>query len=206
MNKQRAIALGSLTIVAVIIGIVLSRAVQVSMNPPLQLATGTALPEPRALPELQLVDGNDASFTLANLQGHWSLLFFGYTTCPDICPTTLSTLAQVEKKLSDMPDPKRPQMVFVSVDPQRDTPANVQRYVKFFSPHFTGVTGESKKVQALTAAVGVPVIITPTESGSYTVDHSATLFAVDPKGRIAAVFSPPFMVDALSADLRRLVQ
>jgi len=205
MNKQRAFALGSLTIVAVIIGVVLSRAVQVSMNPPLQLVTGTALLEPRALPELQLVDGNNATFTRANLQGHWSLLYFGYTTCPDICPTTLSTLAQVEKNLSDMPEPKRPQVVFVSVDPQRDTPAIVQRYVKFFSPRFTGVTGDSKQIQALTTAVGVPVVITPTENGAYTVDHSATLFAVDPKGRIAAVFSPPFVVDTLSADLRRLV-
>ncbi len=141
--------------------------------------------------------------TQAQLQGRWSLMFFGFTNCPDICPTTLTLMAQVEKALSDLPSP--PQIVFVSVDPRRDTPAQVSNYIRFFSPSFVGLTGEQMQIDQLTKAMGVPVAIHDLGNGAYSVDHAATLFLLDPQARMTAIFSPPHTVETLSGDLRMVI-
>lgn len=205
-KSHRLLAFGSLAIVAALIGAVLSRAFMSGLNAPSALATGTLLPTPRDLPALQLQRGDGSAFSLNELKGQWSVLFFGFTNCPDICPTTLTTLAQVDKSLADVPAERRPRIVFVSVDPQRDTPAVVERYVKFFNPRFLGVTGTQQQIEALTRAVGVPVIINRDANGGYTVDHAANLLLLNRNGQMAGVFSPPFEVNALSADLRRLAE
>jgi protein SCO1/2 len=113
-------------------------------------------------------------------------------------------LAQVEKQLSDSPPEERPQVILVSVDPQRDTPEQLASYVKFFSPSFIGVTASQESINKFTRSMGVPVAIRQIGEGRYTVDHSAAVFVIDPAGELRALFSPPHSPDALAADLRRL--
>lgn len=207
MSRPRSILLTAIVaIVAIGAGMLLARAVfdhgkAVDMG----LAKATLLEPPRALPPFALLDQSGATFDNARLKSHWSLVFFGFTHCPDICPTTLGMLAQVEKKLAADPATPAPHVLLVTVDPERDTPAQLAPYVKFFSPTFTGVTGDVVKVAELTRAMGVPTAKTELPNGGYTVDHSAVIFLIDPAGAMRAVFSAPHVPDVIIADYQRIV-
>ncbi|MDP9066338.1 MAG: SCO family protein [Pseudomonadota bacterium] len=173
---------------------------------PIELATGSYLSPRRSLPEFSLMDQNGRPFGPANLRGHWSILFFGYTHCPDFCPTTLSTLAGLEKRLQDERAAVRPQVIFVSVDAKRDTPAQLATYVPAFDPAFIGVTAPTQPdIDALAAKLGVAVVITPAAGGSYTVDHTGALFVLDPRARLTAILTGPLTVDSLQRDFERIV-
>ena len=170
------------------------------------LTTGTFLTPSRAMPDFSLIDQQGRKFGSANLRGHWSMLFFGYTNCPDFCPTTLTTLAALQKRLRAANAPVRPQVIFVSVDAKRDTPAQLAKYVPYFDPEFIGLTAaDQPSIEAVAKKIGVGVIIQPTTDGNYTVDHSGEIFVLDPEGRITAILSGPFTVDALQGDFKRIV-
>jgi protein SCO1/2 len=174
-------------------------------SPQIQLATGTYLAPARAVPDFSLIDQRGAPFGPRNLDGHWSLMFFGYTNCPDFCPATLMTLAAMEKKLQ-AERAIRPQVVFISVDAQRDTPQQLAKYVPYFDPTFIGVTAsEQPTLEALARKLGVAVALVPSPGGGYTVDHSGAIFVVDPAGKIAAILTGPFTADTLQADFDRIV-
>jgi protein SCO1/2 len=170
-----------------------------------QLITGTRIEPSRALADFSLIDGQGRKFGPANLRGHWTILFFGYTNCPAFCPATLSTLAALEKQLRTEPAAAVPQVVFVSVDAKRDTPAQLAKYVPYFDPSFIGLTAaDQPSIEAVAKDFGVAVIITPTQDGDYTVDHSGELFVLDPDGRLAALLTGPFTVQALAGDWQRI--
>jgi protein SCO1/2 len=171
-----------------------------------ELATGTYLTPSHNLPEFSLIDQHGRIFGGADLRGHWSLLFFGYTNCPDFCPTTLTTLAAMQKRLRDSRSAVLPQVIFVSVDAKRDTPAQLARYIPNFDPDFIGLTGaDQPSVEAVAKKLGVSVSILPTADGNYAVDHSAAVLVLNPDGRLTAILSGPFSVDALQGDFRRIV-
>lgn len=173
---------------------------------PLELTTGTYLSPSRALPDFSLIDHHGRTFGAADLRGRWSMLFFGYTNCPDFCPTTLTTLAALEKRLRTSAPPAPLQVIFMSVDAKRDTPEQLARYVPYFDSEFIGITARDQPtIQAVAAALGVGVVITPKPDGTYTVDHSGAIFVVNPEGKLAAILTGPFAVDALAADFRRIV-
>ncbi len=133
-------------------------------------------------------------------------MFFGYTNCPDFCPTTLVTLAALQKRLRSGAAPLRPQVIFLSVDAKRDTPAVLANYVPAFDPEFIGLTATSQSaLEAAAAGLGVAVSITPAPDGTYAVDHSAAIFVVNPEGRLAAILTGPFTVDALQSDLQHIL-
>jgi protein SCO1/2 len=170
------------------------------------LATGTVLLPRRELADFSLIDQSGRKFDRTNLRGHWSMLFFGYTNCPDFCPTTLTTLAAMENRMRAAAAPVRPQVIFVSVDAKRDTPAQLAQYVPYFDSEFIGVTAaDQPTVEALARTMGVSVIITARADGSYTVDHSGAIFVLDPNGRLTAILTGPFTVDALLGDFARIV-
>ena len=172
----------------------------------LELEHATVFPAPRALPGFALADATGAPFGPDRLRGGWHILFFGFTHCPDVCPSTLATLTAVRRQLADLPAGDQPGVVFVSVDPQRDTPARLAEYVAFFDPRIIGVTGDRAELDALTRQLGVAVLVgDPDASGSYSIDHSGTLFLVDPQGRLAAVFGMPHTPDGIAQDYRRVV-
>jgi protein SCO1/2 len=173
---------------------------------PVELTTGTYLSPRRALPDFSLIDQRGQPFGPGNLSGHWSMMFFGYTNCPDFCPTTLTTLAALEKRLRAGGGAVRPQVIFVSVDAKRDTPQQLAKYVPYFDPEFLGVTApDQPTIERVARKLGVSVIISAAADGSYTVDHSGAIFVLDPDGKLAAILTGPFTVDALQADLARIV-
>jgi len=176
--------------------------------PPVALTTGTLLSPPRVLPDFSLIDQDGRAFDGANLRGHWSIMFFGYTNCPDFCPTTLSTLAALTQRLRGENAAVVPQVIFVSVDPKRDTPQQLAKYVPYFDPRFIGLTAKDQDQIAIMARnLGVAVVVQPSadKDGNYTVDHSAEVFVLDPGGNLAAVLSGPFTVEAMRGDLQRIV-
>src|SRR5580658_10987634 len=164
-----------------------------------RLASGTWLPQPKALPDFQLLDDSGRPYTSADLTSAPTLVFFGFTHCPDVCPTTLVKLAQVQKQASIV----GLRVVFVSVDPERDTPPVLGLYVHAFDPSFQGLTGDAPVIGRLAATFGVAVNRVDLPGGNYTMDHTAVVFLLDDAARIVAIFTPPFEVAALMADLKR---
>lgn len=175
-------------------------------KPPAALASGTLFSPARALADFSLIDNQGRSFGERDLRGHWSLMFFGYTNCPDYCPTTLTTLAALENQLRAAKTVAPPQVVFVSVDAKRDTPARLNQFVPNFDPEFIGLTASSQPaIEAIAKSWGVAVKIEYAADGNYIVDHSSVIFVIDPAGHLAAVLAGPFTVDALKSDFQRIV-
>jgi protein SCO1 len=195
--------LAFVAIVAAAAGMLLARAALSPPSEPLQRAT--LLPTPRPLPELALLDQDAQPFDRARLQRRWSLLFFGFTRCPGVCPSTLAVLNQVRQRLQDLPEARRPQVVLVSVDPQHDTPAQLKTYLKSFNADFLGATGDAPQLESLTRSLGVSVTMRPLPGGDYTVDHTTAIFLVDPAGAWRAVFSSPHSPDVIADDYRRIL-
>ena len=205
MTRNQSIGLAAVVaIVAIAGGMLLSHALLDRSGGP-TLAKATLLEPPRPLPPMAFVDQDNQPFGAERLRGRWSILFFGFTHCPDVCPTTLALLSQVEKQLTDLPTEQRPQIVLMSVDPQRDTPEQLAKYVKSFSPTFTGVTGTQEAMHEFALKLGVPVAITQQPGGGYTVDHSAAIFIVDPNGSLRALSSTPHNVPIIASDYRSIV-
>ncbi|MGD2117624.1 MAG: SCO family protein [Chromatiales bacterium] len=161
-------------------------------NKQLEFKTATLLPEPKALQDFKLIDYDKEPFNLDRLKGHWNLLFFGYTNCPDICPTALASMAQVDNQLANIDRGlhEKTQVIFVSVDPQRDTPEHLKQFVSFFNPDFLAATGEQEQLKALTQQLSLQYRLqTPDEKGDYLVDHSSWLVIINPEGQFHAVIS-----------------
>ncbi len=163
-----------------------------------QLASGTWFPQGWQVADFSLTDSAGKPFTLARLSGAPTLLFFGFTHCPDVCPTTLVKLAQV-RKAAALPDLR---VLFVSIDPQRDTPEVLGRYVHAFDPRFEGLTGDPAAISALARRFNVAVNRVELPGGDYTMDHSAVVFLLDAGARVVAIFTPPFDAKLMAADLR----
>lgn len=169
-----------------------------------EISSGTLLKTPRVIEAFKLTAGNGAIFSNARLAGHWTVIFPGFTFCPDVCPTTLATLKAVNAKLGAAAVKVR--FVFLSVDPARDTPEKLRNYVMFFSPAFIGVTGDQATLERLGANIGFVYAKVPGATpDSYTMDHSTALILINPQGQVAGYLTPPFKPDAMAEDLRKLV-
>ncbi len=154
--------------------------------------------------DLRLKDPSGKPRSLADFRGKVVVVTFGYTHCPDVCPMTLSNLASARKKLGD--DGKDVQVLFVTVDPQRDTPQLLGEYVPAFDPTFIGLTGTPDEVTAATKEFRVYASARPAKPGEeYTVDHSAQMFAFDRSGKLRLVFAPDMQPQAIASDLRLLL-
>jgi protein SCO1 len=161
-------------------------------------------PAPRPLPPFSLLAHDGSSFDAARLRGHYTFVLFGYTNCPDVCPTTLMELARARQRLADLPAAARPAVALVSVDPARDTPERLAAYAPHFDPSFVGVTGSEAAIGALAQALGVAIERGTPVDGSYSVDHTAAIFLIDPAARVAAVFPAPHEAAALADDYRAI--
>lgn len=158
------------------------------------------LPQPRALPALTLLDTDGQPRALDQLRGQWTLMFFGYTFCPDICPTTLAELSQLRRLLPEALH-RRYQVLMVSVDPHRDTPEQLGRYLGFYRAGYQGLTGELADIQTLARAVSIPFVPGDTRKARYTVDHSGNLALIGPDGRQRGFIRAPLKVAALAEQL-----
>jgi len=158
------------------------------------------LPQGRDVPDLTLTNQDGESVSMDQLEGRWNLLFFGYTFCPDICPATLAELRQLRGKLPEEVR-QRMQPILVSVDPERDTPEQLKKYLDYFGAGFIGLTGPLDDIQTLANAVGVPFIPADTSKENYTVDHGGNLALVGPDGRLRGFIRAPLRPEKLAEQL-----
>ena len=167
-----------------------------------------AVLRPHAVPlqPFTLIDHNEQAFTQADLKGKWSFLFFGYTHCPDVCPTTLHLLKQINTELkknsqtvSDM------QVVFISVDPERDTPEILKKYTAYFNKDFISVTAPADKLIKFSKQFAAAYIKEKSETpGEYLISHTSSIFLVDPQMRIVASFSPPHYAATITSQYKKI--
>ena len=207
MKRTYLLTATGVTLAIVLVGVVfmLTRPVNAAKPLPAELH-GILMDTPRDIAPFQLVDHQDEGFDAARLQGKWSLLFFGYTHCPDICPTTLATLRGMAKDLQQTPAYYADtQFVFVSVDPKRDTVAHLKEYIGYFHPDFLAATGEKSQIDRLAQQLGAVYMFEgDTGSDDYIVNHSATVAIVDPQGRWIARINPPHSAGEMADNFRRL--
>jgi protein SCO1/2 len=169
-----------------------------------EITSGTLLREPRPVAPFSLNDQDGQPWGNAQLEGHWTVLFPGFTHCPDVCPTTLGLMKQLGARLRA--GGGTVEFVFLSVDPERDTPAQLKAYVGHFDPTIRGVTGPREQIDTLCAALGLAYLKIPGATDTdYTIDHTAALVLLDPRGRIAGYFQAPHKLDTLAADLAGIV-
>jgi len=169
--------------------------------PPAMPRTATVLPATAELPEFSLLDQHGNSVGRDAFAERWSLVFFGFTNCPDICPLTLQVLANARQKLSDAGHSPLPQIVLISVDPERDTPGVLAEYVGYFGGDILGLTGDIEELRKLTGAIGIFFDKSFTDDGNYSVNHSAVVLVFNPRAEFHALFSAPHEVDNFIHDL-----
>ncbi len=204
MGLQRILMIIGLATLAVVAGLWLQLRMSAPAVPPETNATLLRTARPIADVRLQDTLGNE--FRIQQLQGRWSLVFFGFTHCPDVCPTTLTILGQVARSLSDLPEAQRPQLVFVTVDPERDVPSVIKGYVEHFDKNMIGLTGELAQIEALAAQLGVAFQKVPLDQGGYSMDHSAAILMLNPGAELNAIISAPHTVEGISGDYRKIVE
>ena len=166
------------------------------------LQGGTWLPEPRRLEPFQLTDTAGRPFANESQRGHPALLYFGFSSCPDACPATLAMLREVQQRapLAGL------QVLFVTVDPDRDTPEVLREYLAAFSPDFIGLRAAPDALAALLRDLNAYAGRQDLPGGQYRYDHSSTLYLLDTRARLIAVFTPPYTAAAMDADLRSLAR
>jgi len=151
----------------------------------------------------RLTDQNGKTITDQDLKGRPFLVFFGFTHCPEVCPTALFDISEIFGKLG--PDAEKVNALFITVDPERDTPAALKDYLSSFDPHLVGLTGEPAAVTAVAKAYRVYFKKVPLDQGGYTMDHTAIVYLMDKDGRFVSPFSLKRTTDAAAADLRRFL-
>lgn len=162
-------------------------------------------PRPHALPPFHLQQSDGTPLIPGELKGHWTLVFLGFTHCPDVCPTTLAQLAQAQKQWTALPDATRPRVLFISVDPERDTPDRVGEYAHGFDKDTLAATADIPSLEALARSMSLVFAKVPAPEGSpvdqYGVDHSTSLAVLDAQARMAGVIVPPLDPKAIAADM-----
>lgn len=162
------------------------------------------LPRERAMPPLELVDQDGQRFDTRSLQGRWHILFFGFTACPDICPTTLSDMRRL---FSQLPKETRDQLqlVLITADPARDTPQQLKTYLDYYRGGFNGLTGDMEQLQRLSTALGLPFVPASETQGEYSVSHSGNLALVGPDGTLRGHIRAPLQLEGLRRMLPQIV-
>jgi protein SCO1/2 len=168
-------------------------------NVVLSLQHATVLEAPRPVAQFRLTDQTGSEFTNADLSGQWSIIFSGFTYCPDVCPLTLAQLREVEQQLGNL---RHHRTVFVSVDPERDTPALLAQYLGWFNPDWIGLTGTAQELSTLLDSLGMAQVRVPIgQGGDYTVDHSTAVVLIDPQARMIGYWKAPLDARQLAEDL-----
>lgn len=172
------------------------------------LQTVRLFDQPRALPPFSLRQSDGTPLVPGELKGHWTLVFLGFTHCPDVCPTTLAELAQAQRAWQTQPESTRPRVLFVSVDPDRDTPDHTGEYAHGFHRDTLAATGDEATLEAFARSLSMVFVKVPAPAGApadqYSVDHSASIAVLDPQARMAGVILPPLQPQAIAADLSEL--
>lgn len=175
-----------------------------------QLQAVNLFPQARELPPFSLRQSDGSALLPGELNGRWTLVFLGFTSCPDVCPTTLAELAQAQKQWTALPEAIRPRVLFVSVDPERDSPQRAGDYARAFHKDTIAATADIPTLEAFARSLSLVFMKVPPEAGApagqYSVDHSAALAVLDPRGRMAGVIQQPLDPKAIAADMLLLTK
>lgn len=175
-----------------------------------RLQTVRRLTTPRELPAFTLQQSDRTQLVPGELRGHWTLVFIGFTFCPDVCPTTLGELAQAQARWTTLPESTRPRVLFVSVDPERDTIEKLSEYAHGFHKDTLAATADLPSLEAFAKSLSLVFAKVPLSpdapADQYTIDHSAALVVLDPQGRMAGVIQPPLKPKAIAEDLIALTE
>jgi len=196
---------GAIGLVAATVGLLVAQHLHHPNRPTVTTQFAAVYPRPRKLDTFVLETNQHVPFDHAYLQGHMTVLFFGYINCPDACPTTLLELAAARRLLQDMAPSQQPHVVMVTVDPARDSAERLDAYVHHFDASFTGVTGDQANLDALAKSLGVAVIHGPVVDGTYSMDHTAAAFLINSAAEVVAVFPAPHAAKSVAADYRRIM-
>jgi protein SCO1/2 len=165
---------------------------------------------PRELPSFSLQQSDGTQLVPGELKGHWTLVFLGFTHCPDVCPTTLAQLAQAQKQWTTLPDSTRPRVLFVSVDPGRDSPDAIGEYAHGFDRDTLAATSDVPALEAFARSLSMVFAKVPAPAGApedqYSIDHSASIAVLDPQARMAGVIMPPLDPRAIASDMTVLTE
>lgn len=207
MNRKIAnTVLGCVAFMALVMGLTLNRILSPAVMTPEQLNdNGLFVYEvPRRFSDFTLMDQYGEPFTAERLRGQWSLLFFGYTFCPDICPITMATLRQFEQVLADVDTDAASsvQIAMISVDPERDTPEKLGEYVGFFGDDYIGATGEYIDIFNFARQLNVAFGYQPQEGGEYLVNHSGQIILINPEGHYHGFFKVPHDPEQMALTFR----
>jgi len=195
--EQRRKVLRSVMILLAVIALFIALFINKLTSPVLlsdeQLKTQGAFlfDNPRSFKDFSLVDFHGEAFTPANLAGKWSLVFFGFTYCPDVCPTTMALLNRFYREQQQGPFAKDLQVVMVTVDPARDSPEKLLPYVSFFNPDFIGVGGEFLNLHRFATQLNIPFTKVPGGGDNYQVSHSGNVAIINPQGHYVGFFRAP---------------
>ena len=165
------------------------------------MQTVRMFPQVRAIPDFALQSADGKLINKATLSKHWTVVFLGFTHCPDICPTTLADLSKVQKFWETLPSETRPRVLFVSVDPERDTPKAIAEYAAFFHKDTLTATAQEPALTEFVQSLALVYAKMPLENGDYNMDHSATIVVLNPQGNEVGIIRPPFMPQKIAADL-----
>ncbi|MEO6172975.1 MAG: SCO family protein [Arenimonas sp.] len=168
------------------------------------LQTVRLFPEVREIPDFSLLGADGKVFNKAKISQHWTLVFLGFTHCPDVCPTTLGELSKAQKVWESIPVATRPRVLFVSVDPERDTPKVLAEYAAFFHADTLTATAAEPVLGEFVQSIAMVYAKKTLENGDYTMDHSATIVVLNPQGNEAGIIRPPFLPEKIAADLMAL--
>jgi protein SCO1/2 len=166
------------------------------------LAAATIIDAPRALPAFSL-QSTKGTLTAEQLKGSWTVIFIGFTHCPDVCPTTLTDLARAQSIWAASQLVNKPKLLFVSVDPERDNPKLLADYAAFFNKDTLTATAPEAQLSEFTRSLGLVYMKVP-QADSYTMDHSATLVLLNPNAEFAGLIRPPFNPETIASDLLAL--
>ena len=193
----------AIALLSLVLGIWVGWKVPILKTPYIPKANGIVFAVAKPIVTFELMDHDGITFDLERLLGYWSLIYFGYTHCPDLCPMALSQFGQMSKDFH-IKQGAPLQYIFVSVDPDRDTVNKLKSYVKFFSPDLIGLTGSTEQLEKLTTQLAVGFELQSKIGTSYLVDHSNTIVLISPTGRFQAVFSAPHKANRLASDMRAI--
>ncbi len=191
--------------VVVVMGLFLNKITTPRVLSPIELrVNGTfVFDQPRIFKDFSLQNHRGEAFTLEQLKGKWSLVFFGFTACPDVCPATLSMMKTVKSQLDD-DIAEQVQFVLVSVDPARDTVEKLSEYMPYFDPEFIGLTGEFLEIKRLANQMNMAFVKVP-QGDSYTIDHTANIALVNPYGHYHGFIKPPLDNTRIKLTLQSIV-
>ncbi len=208
-NRIMITVMGLFAFMALILGLFVSQHIRMAKNTDVSQFHGTVLEKPREVEPFTLTSTNHQPFDNASLQGHWTIVFFGFTNCGSICPTTMAELGKMYHLLEEKKVKVLPQVVMISVDPERDSLDKLDQYVKAFDSHFYGARGDEGSISMMTQAMGIAytkvALHANEDSQNYDIEHTGTLMLFNPKGELNAFFTTPHQASLLVKDYLLLV-